>query len=718
MNKQGGFNTRTVRVLTNRFALLCLLFWPFSAASQHSVADSLLALLKTAPADTHRVSLLCDYAWEISDSEPDVAEVKIREALALAQKLGFKHGVSTAWNGLGVVEETRGNFKKALEYYERAFKIRQSLGDLRGAAGVLTNMGIVQESLGELPSAINTHRESLAIFESLKDTLRMARAHSNISRVLSAGGAYSEAFSELNKARLLVENKGELGTIIKIYTQLGHNRFDLDMFDKAREWYKKSLQLREQVGDPIDIADGLTDIGNTLDELDNKDSSRIAVEYYRQALELYESEHYQPGIGQVCNNLGDAYKHLDEFEEAMKYLRISERIRTEMEDETGLMETFNTINDVLFRQGKIKESLRYLRRYEAIAERVGNQNVLMGAYKDYVRYYVKIKDFAKAYDYQTKYNDLRYTLIDTKRAQNIETQQALTTVQERQLALDRERSNIALREAELAKARTFRNALLGGAVLLVLLVALLFNRNRIRARANQMLTAQNEAIERERQRADSLLQNILPEKTAEELKTYGTVKPIFFQSVTVLFSDFKNFTTIAETMSPEELVAVLDEHFRRFDAIVVRNGLEKIKTIGDAYMCAGGLPEPNETHAFDTVRAALEMQEAIQAMAAEKMAAGKPYFEMRIGIHTGPVVAGVVGSHKFAYDIWGDTVNTAARLEQGGEPGKVNISESTWEIVRGNFYCTFRGKLPAKNKGEIAMYFVEPTSAGFQNHNQ
>jgi len=535
----------------------------------------------------------------------------------------------------------------------------------------------------------------------------MARAYSNISGVLSLGSAYPEAFEASNKARLLLENQGDVATTFKIYTQLGHNRFDMDMFSKASEWYKRSLELRQQSGDPWDIADGLMDLGNALDELENKDSSKLAVQYYLQALKIFREQDDQPSIGLVCNNLGDGYKHLEQFEEALKYLRESERIRLELDDEPGLMETYNTLNDVLFRQGKINLSLDYIRKYEAIAAKMDNSNALMGAYKDYARAYVELGDFAKAYDYQVKYNELRYKVIDEKRAQNIETQQALMSVQERQQALDRERDKAAVRDAELATARTLRNALMGGAVLLMLLAGLLFNRNRLRARANRQLTAQNETIERERQRADSLLQNILPGKTAEELKTKGTVKPVHYASVTVLFSDFKNFTTIAETMSPEDLVKELDEYFRAFDAIIVRHGLEKIKTIGDAYMCAGGLPEPNTTHALDTVRAAIEMQQTIRVLAEKKSAAKQPFFEMRIGINTGPVVAGVVGSHKFAYDIWGDTVNTAARLEHGSEPGKINISETTWEQVRDTFNCTFRGKLPAKNKGEIAMYFVE-----------
>ncbi len=686
----------------------CLLLRPTAIAAQ--TADSLFKLLETAPADTHRVTLLTDLAWEINESETEQAEAKIWEAIALAQKLNFKAGEATAWNGLGVVEEIRGNDSVAIARYEKALTLRRDLNDQSGAARALANIGKAYESLVKYQESLTHHRESFTIYESLKDSVRMARALINISGVLSAGGAFQEAFAELNKARLLLENKGDDATTIRTYTQLGNNRFDLDMFSKARGWYEKSLRLRQKLGDPIDIADGLVDVGNALDEMGHPDSSKLAVQHYLQALGIYRAEAYQLGIGRVGNNLGDAYKHLEQFEEALKYLRESERIQLEIEDEQGLMATYNTINDVLYRQGRIKESLIYLRRCAAIAGKPGNENARLGVFKDFARAYEALGDYAKAYDYQKQYNDLRYKLIDEKRSQNIETQQANTSAQERQLALDRERTNTALREAELARTRTFRNALLGGAVLLVLLVALLFNRNRLRARANRLLTAKNETIERERQRADSLLQNILPEKTAEELKTNGTVKPVHYESVTVLFSDFKNFTTIAETMSPEALVRELDEYFRAFDAIVVRHGLEKIKTIGDAYMCAGGLPEPNNTHALDTVRAAMEMQQTIRALAGKKAAAGQPFFEMRIGINTGPVVAGVVGSHKFAYDIWGDTVNVAARLEHGGEPGKINVSETTWEKVREEFNCTFRGKLPAKNKGEIAMYFVEASS--------
>ena len=686
-------------------------FLSLLSSSTAQTADSLANLLKTAPADTHRVTLLTDLAWKINESETDLAETKIQEAIALAQKLNFKSGEATAWNSLGVLEEIRGNYKGAIVNYEKALALRQALADRRGASRVLVNLGNAYESLGDFPAAINRHRESLAAFEALGDTLRMARAHTNISGVLSSGGAFPDAYTELNKARLLAESKSDLGTTYRIYTQIGHNRFDLDMFAEAKPWYEKSLKLRQSMGDSVDIADGLVDLGNALDEMGseskNQAYSALAAQHYKRALGIYRTLDDQPSIASVCNNLGDALKHLEQYDEAMRFARESERIRTALDDQPGLMETYNTLNDVLSRQGKPRESLQYVQRYAQIAADIDNKNYQLSALKDFARAYADLGDYPKAYDYAKKYNEARFKALGEKRAQNIETQQALTSVKEREQALEREKNNTALREAELDKARTFRNALLGGAVLLILLVGLLFSRNRIRARANRLLTTKNEAIERERHRADILLQNILPEKTAEELKVNGTVEPVYYKSVTVLFSDFKNFTTIAETMSPAALVRELDEYFRLFDAIVVKHGLEKIKTIGDAYMCAGGLPEPNETHALDTVRAALEMQKTIRELAEKKAAVGKPFFEMRVGINTGPVVAGVVGSHKFAYDIWGDTVNTAARLEQGGAPGKINISETTWEKVREEFPCTFRGKLPAKNKGEIAMYFVE-----------
>jgi len=206
--------------------------------------------------------------------------------------------------------------------------------------------------------------------------------------------------------------------------------------------------------------------------------------------------------------------------------------------------------------------------------------------------------------------------------------------------------------------------------------------------------------------SEKLLLNILPLEIAKELKTYGRAEAKHFEEVTIMFTDFKNFTQIAEKLTPAALVAEIDTLFKAFDNIISQHQIEKIKTIGDAYMCAGGLPVPNTTHAQDVIEAALDIQKYMQLHFQNSQKKGLETFEIRIGIHTGPVVAGIVGDKKFAYDIWGDAVNVASRMESSGEAGKINISGSTYERVKNIFSCTYRGKIEAKNKGEIDMYFV------------
>ncbi len=210
------------------------------------------------------------------------------------------------------------------------------------------------------------------------------------------------------------------------------------------------------------------------------------------------------------------------------------------------------------------------------------------------------------------------------------------------------------------------------------------------------------SIQQEKKRSDSLLLDILPAEVAEELKVKGYSDAKQFDEVTVLFTDFKGFTTHAENLSAHDLVKEINECFSAFDNILHKHNIEKIKTVGDAYLAASGLPVANPNHAKDTVNAAIEIRNFMLNRRKEN----PDSFEVRIGIHSGHVVAGIVGVKKFAYDIWGDTVNTAARMEQNSEAGKINISETTYGLVKDKFNCEYRGEIEAKNKGKLKMYFV------------
>ncbi len=215
-----------------------------------------------------------------------------------------------------------------------------------------------------------------------------------------------------------------------------------------------------------------------------------------------------------------------------------------------------------------------------------------------------------------------------------------------------------------------------------------------------------EIVEIEKEKSEKLLLNILPEEVADELKLKGEVKPVYFESISVMFTDFKGFTQIAEGLSAENLIKELDACFTQFDKIAHQYRLEKLKTIGDSYMCAGGIPRVNTTHATDCCLAAIEIQGFIDLLRTMKKLKNIPYWELRLGIHTGPVMAGVVGEKKFAYDVWGDTVNIASRMESSGTPGRINISYATYEAVKDKFECEYRGKVNAKNKGDIDMYYL------------
>ena len=297
--------------------------------------------------------------------------------------------------------------------------------------------------------------------------------------------------------------------------------------------------------------------------------------------------------------------------------------------------------------------------------------------------YEKNGDLKKSKATLDQYIKLQNEIIDDEtrtRSITFETEQQINS-----LNIEKQKQ-----EKEITRQKFIRNLITGGLGLMIIF-SVIFLLQRIR-------------IVKEKKRSEGLLLNILPAETAKELKEKGKSDAKMFDEVTVMFTDFKGFTQISEKLSPAELVAEIDTCFKAFDEIITKYNIEKIKTIGDSYMCAGGLPVPNKTNAADVINAGMEIRDFMLRRRSEN---SNPGFEIRIGVHTGPVIAGIVGSKKFAYDIWGDTVNVASRMESSGEAGKVNISNTTFELVKDHFKCIGRGKIKAKYKGEIDMYFVE-----------
>ncbi len=323
------------------------------------------------------------------------------------------------------------------------------------------------------------------------------------------------------------------------------------------------------------------------------------------------------------------------------------------------------------------------------------------AYEGLASSFAKRSDFNNAFKYQALLTEIKDTLDEADNDRKLQSMQFNHELETREGQIELLTIDKALQDVIIQKQRFVKNAFIVGFVL-IMMVAFQTLRSYFRkVKTNKILDQQKVEIE-------NLVLNILPAEVATELRTEGSATPRSYESVSVLFTDFKGFTKIASGLAPKDLVAELNDFFVAFDEITGRNNLEKIKTIGDAYMCAGGIPTTNDTHHFDTVKAGLEMQEYMDRSNKIRASKGQEPWALRVGIHTGPVVAGVVGKKKFAYDIWGNAVNIASRMESSGEAGRLNISAATHALVKDSYKCEFRGKIYAKNVGDIEMYFVEP----------
>lgn len=306
-----------------------------------------------------------------------------------------------------------------------------------------------------------------------------------------------------------------------------------------------------------------------------------------------------------------------------------------------------------------------------------------------------------------------YIAIGNEYAQNNQTNLAIETYK-KALKLSEENAyyikyQLLQANIENEKDNVFRQyfIIIVAIIVITLLIFIIYRSYKYTRKTNKYLNQQNDIIASEKEKSDKLLLNILPKDIAEELKESGFSIVKHYDLVSVLFADFAGFSKIVEEISFELLVAELDMYFKKFDKVVEKYHLEKIKTIGDAYMCAGGLPITNPNNPILTVLAGLHIQRIIESKNVYKILNNISLWELRVGIHTGPVIAGVVGEKKFAYDIWGDTVNIASRMESAGDISKVNISGTTFDLIKDYFDCTYRGKIPVKSKGEIDMYYVE-----------
>lgn len=385
------------------------------------------------------------------------------------------------------------------------------------------------------------------------------------------------------------------------------------------------------------------------------------------------------------NSIGTLHFQQENYQEALTHYELALEYAIEMQEDSEICRIHTNLAETCILLQLPQKALRFISLSNHYCK---EQLINMQAYR--ARVVAKAQQMVGNYKEATEYFELHIALSDSVLNQEkIKAVNELTAKYETEL----KEQQIQMLETsqQLQQARFSRLVALSGLTLLILI----------------MIGIIAWQIHRQRRKSDFLLSNILPKSAILELKKYGQVKARQYNNVSILFTDFVNFTAFAEKLSPDQLVAQIDICYRQFDQIIGRNQCEKIKTIGDAYMAVCGLPNADPDHALHLSKAALEIRDFMHYYNKHIRHADLPELRIRIGLHSGKVIAGVVGSNKFAYDIWGDSVNVAARMEQFGTPDFVNISAQTQRLLPSNAQTTYRGEIEVKGKGLIPMYYLE-----------
>ncbi|MBK7298489.1 MAG: tetratricopeptide repeat protein [Flavobacteriales bacterium] len=564
-----------------------------------------------------------------------------------------------AYNVMGVSDLNRSDYRRALKYFELSLKISDSIGDKKGIGASIGNIGNIYKEQGAYPKALDHYQRSLKISKEIGNIQGSAAAISNIGNIYYYQGDLPKALDYYQRSLKIYEETGNkqgsaytIHNIGIIYSEQGDSL-------KALDYYQRSLTICENIGNDKATATSLSSIASVYAAQGDYPK---ALDHYQRGLNICEKIGDKWGLTIITRGIGYVHNAKRDYAKALEFCNRS----LVSSKEIGALKEEKQAYDCLYAtykaMGKSNEALVYLEKLQAIVDSLNAAETTK---------ILQQMEFTKQ------------VLADS-----------IATAEKERLVEDAHRE-------EVRKQNRTRNMMAGGGVMLMVLAGGLYGRVRYIRRSKAVLQV-------EKDRSENLLLNILPADIAAELKEKGRVDAQDFDLVSILFTDFKGFTAASEKLSAQELVAEINSCFEAFDGIMGKYTIEKIKTIGDAYMAAGGLPVTSDASVKNTVLAALEMQLFIAKRKADRDAKGLPAFEMRVGIHTGPIVAGIVGVRKFQYDIWGDTVNTASRMESNGEIGKVNISQTTYELLKADpeFAFESRGKIEAKGKGELDMWFV------------
>ncbi len=658
-----------------------------------------IKLLKVGGTEKARTLLSLSYIYNTLST--DSAFHYAQMALKFAKILKNDTLIGRSLLYIGQAHLLSGNDSLCISAFSESAEIFKKNNDSLNLANVLTAIGQYYYYKAEYDNSYRAYNKALVIYSKLNDP----KSYDNVILVLNGISFiyferkdYKNTLFYMHRALKIADALNDNGyTVATLYSSMGSVYYDWKQYDKALEYYRKAFEINKSNGNSSLLGYSLNEVGKTYLIMGHSDT---AYYYFSEAAIIFSEVKDDLGISVSDQYMGDIYQEKQKFEIALRYYKTALSICEKKDEQARMSSILFEIGKTYYKMKLMDRALENSNRSLNIALKVGFTDYIYKDYELLSDIYTAMDSCGNAFFFYKKFITKRDSIFNKDIHQQISDIQGKYESEKREKEIKILKQKEEIQKIDLRRQKIAKNSFIIVTILLMILAIVIFRNFRMKKKANLLIAA-------EKDKSDKLLMNILPEETAEELKREGFAKTRYYDQVSVLFTDFKGFTAIAEKMAPENLVAELDYCFKAYDMIIEKYHVEKIKTIGDSYMCAGGLPVPNTTNPSDVVNCGIEICNFMNDYKRERIARNQPFFEVRIGIHTGPVVSGIVGSKKFAYDIWGDTVNTAARMESSGIPGSVNISGDTYLLIKDDFKCSYRGKIEAKNKGLIDMYLVE-----------
>lgn len=619
----------------------------------------------------------------LSDLYTDVDNSKaIKYGLMAVELSDWENNVEgsiDAYNNLGYAYIASSDMDNSLKSFRISASLSIENDNIGGYAYSQNGYGLIWTFVGDYQKSINYFENAISLFEEISNQKGVADSKTNLGSVYDSIGAYDKAIVYYQEALSIYEKLKLETDIAVVLNNLGSINMTLGNYESSFNFYTNSLLLFEKLEKKKEMSITLNNIGDFYVTFEHYDEGLTS---YNKALEISNELNDLNLSAEIYNNIGFLYEELGDRKKALEYYDNSAYTFDKSGNMEGLISAVNNIGTVHYNLADYESALEYHSQAFELSKEVTYRDGLKSSLKNIAYDYRKLEDFKTSNYYLTLYTELSEQLVKDSIAESFANSEAVFQSEKMNDELIKQKEKIIKGQKE--RQRLLVIILVAVATLLLIVILLVW-------------------VSKERSKSEKLLLNILPKKVADNLKRTGETPPVRYEDVSVYFSDVVGFTNMSTKYDPDALIAELNEIFTMFDNIMDKYQCERIKTIGDAYMAVCGMPEKNNDNARLMTLAAIEIRDMMN-----KRNEGKEIkWEIRIGINTGRVVGGVVGVKKYIYDVFGDTINTASRMESNSIPMQINVSCDTYEKIKDKFVCREREEIEVKGKGLMKMYFVD-----------